>query len=369
MIPFFLLYVYLAIASFCCFRLKSISLKRAIFFITSIYIWLFISLRNISVGTDTITYVQFFSNPNFYYHGKPTDVMFEYLGRLLRSLGRSKEFFIFSTGTFSFFGIFYLIRNISPNKIFSVVLFSIVGTTSMFFFLYLSMIRQACAMSLFFFSLIYFFEKKNWQKYLGLVLYLMSILMHGSAVFALPFLLIISIYRIDNKIIWAAGFVISYLYAVNPWFSTTELIKIAYPIVSSFLSRDYSHYMQLSFGYIPAKGFFNMDLLPFMIFGFYGLRFLTTEDLHKWYVQLFMFSIILNNVLSDNYMWPRLVLYFSIFSIIVIPYIYDRLFGIYKYSFATFIFTYYPYKIFRQLLHQASNHALGNIVIPYKIFF
>ena len=47
------------------------------------FIFLIIALRSQNVGTDTISYVQCWHDPNFYYDGQPTDKGFELYLRIL----------------------------------------------------------------------------------------------------------------------------------------------------------------------------------------------------------------------------------------------------------------------------------------------
>ena len=72
------------------------------FFTVSIIVLLFIATRDVTVGTDTATYVAFFKHPSFLYHEEKTDLFFEYYGRVLRLLiGKSKEGFIFFSSLIS----------------------------------------------------------------------------------------------------------------------------------------------------------------------------------------------------------------------------------------------------------------------------
>ena len=345
--------------------LKNEKQQTLLFYLVSLVVWLFIALRDVSVGTDTQTYVSFFHHPNFYYNGEETDIMFEVLGRVLYLFGESTEYFIFASATITFFGIFYLIQKLSANKTLSLVLFSIIGTSSIFFFLYLSMIRQACALTVFFMAVYLFFtnSKKYWIH--SILLYFIAVLIHGSVLVSLPILFLTRIIKMDRKPLWIGLIFLTYLFSVNPWFSISEILSFGYSKLSFLSSRDYSHYTEITFGMIEDKGWFNMNLLPFIFVGVAIITFATKEELNQWYVKLFIFSILLNNIFYDNLMWSRLILYFSIFVIIVIPNIMRRQKKWIKTSFYIVIFTYYSYKTGSQLIAQISPFATGNIIVPY----
>ena len=99
------------------------------FFAVSIIVLLFIATRDVTVGTDTATYVAFFKHPSFLYHEEKTDLFFEYYGRVLRLLiGKSQQGFIFISALIAYFGVFFIIWKTSKQKMYSLFLFMIMGT-------------------------------------------------------------------------------------------------------------------------------------------------------------------------------------------------------------------------------------------------
>ena len=89
-------------------------------------------------------------------------------------------------------------------------------------------------------------------------------------------------------------------------------------------------------------------------------------DLDYWPVKFFLISILLNNIFSDNLMWARLILPFSLLVIIAVPYLASKLKKKYVIPFYAVFFTYYIYKTVSQLIGMSSPFALGNIVVPYE---
>lgn len=365
--PYIVLYSFLIISHYIFFlgKGKNVLLPQrqdnVLFYIYSIVILLFIATRDISVGTDTETYVFFFHDPQFYYNGARTDIFFELLGRFLILFDKSAEFFIFATSTICFIGIFHIVDKLSKCKSYSILLFAIVGSFSIFLFSYLSMIRQGIAMTYFLVAVYSFFSGYRTKKNLivAIIFYIAAILTHGSCLFTLPFLALLYYKRITNKRIWIYLLLITYfLAALNISFVSTILDE-----VFSFLGDSkYRHYGNIDWGFIENKGWFNMNLLPFIALSLWLLYFSTEELIKEWYVQLFLYSVVLNNIFFDNMMWSRLIMYFTIFIIVVIPNVLNNQNRVVQYLSYNFIFIYYIYKTFSQLLTNTS----GNIIVPYS---
>jgi len=362
-------FIYLYITIFILFNVESrqrnIIKKKRVGILGLVIVFLFIALRSKEVGTDTITYVDFFHNPNFFYHGNKTDIGFEYIGRFLHLFGSTTEYFIFFSSAIMCIGLFFLIYKYAENINFALLLFCLVGTSSINLFLYMSMIRQGCALTFFFFAMYYLFEygKRKWKTVTAL--YIMAILTHGSILFTAPFILLIWKYKIPKKI-WMSLIIGTYIIAALGIINVGNLLEIAFSYVGGLTSRDYSSYADVNFGQIEQRGFFNMNILPFTVFGGV-LCYMSKEDnLDYWPVKFFLISILLNNVFSDNLMWSRLILPFSLLVIIAIPYLTCKIRQKYIIPFYVVFFTYYIYKTATQLIFMSSPFALGNIVVPYE---
>ena len=361
MIPFIYLYTALTILAIIENRYK----RKFVQWVGFIATFLFIGLRSENVGTDTIAYVDFFQSPNFYYLGDKTDIGFEYIGRALHMLGSSSEFFIFSISAIMCFGLFFIIYKYAKNNNFSLLLFCLVGTSSINLFLYMSMIRQGCALSFFFLSMYLWFEygKEKWKSCAAL--YTLAILTHGSILFTLPFVYVI--WKFDfTKTIWMSLIIVTYIVAALGIINVGDILDFAFSYVGGFASKDYSGYVDAGFGQIEQRGFFNMNILPFSVCGMVLCYLSKEEHLIFWPVKFFLFSILLNNIFSDNLMWSRLILPFSLFVIIAVPYLTSKLNKKQLIPFYAVFFTYYIYKTATQFIFMSSPFATGNIVVPYE---
>lgn len=363
--PFIYLYITIFILFIAESRQRNVIKKNSVGILGLVIVFLFIALRSKEVGTDTITYVDFFHNPNFFYHGNKTDIGFEYIGRFLHLFGSSTEYFIFFSSAVMCFGLFFLIYKYAKNINFTLLLFCLVGTSSINLFHYMCMVRQCCALTFFFFAMYYLFEygTRKWKTVAAL--YIMAILTHGSILFTVPFILLIWKCKISKKI-WMSLIFGTYIIAALGIINVGNLLDIAFSYVGGLTSRDYSGYADANFGQIEQRDFFNMNILPFTVFGG-TLCYMSKEyDLDYWPVKFFLISILLNNIFSDNLMWARLILPFSLLVIIAVPYLASKLKKKYVIPFYAVFFTYYIYKTVSQLIGMSSPFALGNIVVPYE---
>lgn len=337
------------------------------FYMLSAFVALFIATRLETVGTDTISYVRFFKNPDFLYLGKKTDIMFELFGRFVHCIWDKKGFFIFVSGIFSFFGIFWLIQKISYNRVLSLTIFCITGTVFNTLFLYLSMIRQATAITFYLIATYLLFEKyasTKDKKTLAMVIvcYLLASLTHLSCLFSFPILILI--YRFNGMKIkyWCIVIGVTYILAALNISYISDILGLVF---RNFNDGHYERYARIGFGMIEQRGWLNMHLLPFMALAAMIMLSRDKKQSSKWYCQLFFASVALNNFFFDNLMWSRLILYFTIFVCIAVPNaLYNKPIW-YRMGCYAFIFSYFIYKTFAEL-YDISVHRAGNVVVPYE---
>ena len=363
--PFIWLYITIGLLFLIEYYIHGAVKKKIVGVFGLIIVFLFIGLRDKYVGTDTIAYVDFFHDPNFYYKGDQTDIFFEYIGRFLHIFGNSAEYYIFIISAIMCFGLFFLIYKYSKNINFALLLFCLVGTSSINLFSYMSMVRQGCALTFFFISMYFLFEygKKKWK--IAAIFYILALLTHGSILFTVPFVFVIWKYQISKKI-WLLLIVATYIIAALGVVSVGDILDVAFSYVGGFTSKDYSTYVDVSFGQIEQRGFFNMNILPFSFFGGVLCWLSYNKDINYWPVKFFLISVLLNNIFSDNLMWSRLILPFSLFIIVAFPYLISKINKKFVLPICFLFFTYYVYKATSQLTLMSLPFAQGNIVVPYE---
>lgn len=366
--PFICLYIIIFLLSLAEIFQHDVVKKRQIGIFGLLVVFLFIGLRTEKVGADTSPYVSFFHDSRFYYLGEKTDIGFELIGRFLHLFGSSTEYFIFFSSAIMCYGLFFLIYKYSRNINFALLLFCLVGTSSINLFLYLSMVRQGCALTFFFLSMYYLHEYGRKKIIVIILLYLMAIMTHGSILFTIPFVFLLFRYNFTKKI-WISLIIITYISAALSIINVGDILDRAFSLIGGLTSKDYSGYADVTFGQIEQKGFFNMNLLPFSLWGTILCYLSQKKYLNCWFVKYFLLSIILNNIFSDNQMWSRLILPFSLLVIIAVPYLTSKINK--KHIIVPFysvFFAYYIYKTISQLISMSSPFATGNIVVPYEMW-
>jgi len=295
-------------------------IDKRIYVFCGILVTLLLATRTETVGTDTVSYVAFFHDHNFYYHGEPTDFMFEMLSRFFHVFNDSTEWFIFCTGVFSLLGVFYLINKTAEIRSLSLLLFVLAGSTFVYYQMYFNAIRQCCAFTFYFTAICFWFKERRSKNEtcISIILMVLAVLTHGSSLFGVPFILFATYKPITNKKVWYAmiiGFYI--LCALN-----ISYVQDVLQYVFGFLGQNkYEGYADVNFGQIEMTGnrFFNMFLLPFTLISCMLVYLKDKDFLSKWWMQLFLWGVAMNNFFSDNLMWGRLLFYLIMFSIIAIP--------------------------------------------------
>lgn len=343
---------------------------QRVFLIVAAIVLLFIATRDVSVGTDTKTYVDFYESPVFLYNGSETDLLFEYYGRLVRLFGFDSTGFVFITAVIYCSGLYFVIWKKASNCMYSLLLFMIAGTSSIFFFLYLSSMRQCLALSYFFFAMYVLFDSNVVKPlrfiYAG-ILYLASLLTHGSSLFAAPFIFLAYFKPITTKQVWLIVILVTYVMAAIDMSFVTSILGFVFSHTSS---EHYSAYEDVNFGSIEFKGWFNMNLLPFMVLSLFILFSSKKSELKDYKIQFALWSVVMNNIFYDNLMWSRLILYISLYMVIAFPNVLYRKPLILQLPALCFTIVYYIYKTSSQLISQFiildTIFEQGNIIIPYK---
>lgn len=333
----------------------------------------FVAFRGLEVGADTPAYVEFFNSPHYIYLGDKTDFGFEFIASCLRIFSNNPYYFVFVISAIYMFGVSFLISKLSKDVPLSVLMFCLTGTTGIFLFHYLTIMRQATSLAFFFIAVYLFFkdedEGKSTHIKSSLICYTIAVSIHFSTLFTLPFLYIIRISKIKPSILIIVV-LLTYLLGAQQWID----IKGFLDTVFSFLGNDshYSSYADVSFGQRDVVGLFNMNILPFSLLAIFMALTIKEETLNIWYVKMFLMAVILNNVFSNNIMWDRLILGFSMFVIVAIPRVIEDMRPKVKWSFLFVFFLYYVYKTMGQLISTYELYKFTKMnlnFIPYHNWF
>ena len=294
--------------------------KQKLFWWAALGVFLVLALRNQKVGTDTVNYVACWNNSHFYYGENSTDIGFEALLRFLHIFNSSNPYFFVCIAVIMLIGIVYFVEKNSKFRIDSMLFFCIGGTVFIFFLLYLSAMRQSVAMTFYLIGLSLYFEEGRTKKklYASLGCLAVAVSIHGSSAIAIPAIFALPYLRLNKK------------YAIILLLTTYIVGSLGIFQLSSLLSMiklegsdmdKYSGYTngEMTFGMTEETGIINMFLLPFNLVMLYILCFVKKEQLNAWDFKWLFVGTMLSNLMIDNLMWGRLLVYFTIVAIVVFP--------------------------------------------------
>ena len=342
--------------------------KSKFFWITGFLVFLTMALRNKNVGTDTEAYVDCWNNPNFYYGNAPTDVGFEAILRILRLFGTSNEYFIICISVIMMIGILYFIYKNSKYRVDSLLFFCIAGTAFVFFLLYLNAMRQCVAMTFFLIGITLYFDQGmiKKKKYLALGFILFAILIHGSSAIVLPVILALPYIKLNKKIAFLL-ITVTYIIGALGIFKLSSFLSMLSLGNSSF--EKYENYTQeMTFGMNEGTGIINMYLLPFNLTMLYLVCYIKNEQMNEWTFKWLFIGTIMSNLMIDNLMWGRLLIYFIIMSIIVFPNLLRTVPFKYKNYVYLLVIIFFLRKVIVVLINSPLHAALYNIntEVPYE---
>lgn len=352
MSPYFFV-VFLAIL------LTTITWKREdkFLFYLSCFIVLFLpSLRSISIGADTYNYAKYFLKPQIGYGDDIRSFEFLYikLNDIIRIIWKNENFFIFTTTTIGYSGIFLLVEKYSPYKILSLSLFLLAGGWIQSF----SLVRQFIAISLFFFALHYFIVNRY---LLATIFSILATSFHSTVIIFIPIVLIISKIRV-NKTIAYYMVIFTFFLGVSKIVNFRKVITISFAFFQKydFINR-YSEYDEHLIGldnnslYLLIK-----ETLPYSILCILCFHFVKLKESNSLFLKLFFVGVLIYNLIAYYPLAFRICYYLNILSIIAIPLCLQKT----KYSIGVYIIClfYFSYQLYNYI-------NVDKFYNPYKFLF
>ncbi len=311
---------------------------------------IFVGFRDMSVGSDTDNYLQSFHHPEAGYgENGQTDPGFHlYLYLTHYLFFDNGTLFLLISAIIGLGGIGYCIWHNSNQPMMSLIAFVSFSTSSMFFFHTLSAVRQSIAEGIFLMALCNYLgstceerklltlqadgktitEKEEEEimesrnRGLAILLYIIAISFHGSALVMLPIIFIAPILKNVSQWIWYLLLVGSYLISAFSPISASDLVFLFFSIFSrnsdSYINR-FSSYSNFEQGEVTDMGFLNPALWPFTLLAIIIVWRCDKVRLQSQWTILFLLSVILNNLFSDNLIWGRLFIYISLLCVVVVP--------------------------------------------------
>lgn len=222
-----------------------------------IIIFVIMGLRDYSVGTDTLSYIQQYEDGSSYL--RSVDVGFTKYNQFLAGVGVSSRLFLILSSFIILFPVYLFVKNNSVNKSLVTLLYLTIGTFSM----HMTGIRQSMAMGICLLGCVLFLTiNRKYLKYIVLAgLIAMATTIHRTAIvcyFYIPMFLLANVEFKFKKL--------------------TLVLLLAIPIAAVFLSSYFSgivNYFMISKYEDYELGSDNINVIAFWVIPYCIFLFLT----------------------------------------------------------------------------------------------
>ena len=283
-------------------KYKSIDGEKIFLFFSFVILFLLLALRDLSVGTDTLNYVNYYLYFDYY---KNNEIGFFVFRSFLKKIGASYRFYLAIIAFITTIAAYKFIKRYSVDYLISCFAYFSLGLYAMSF----SGLRQSLAVCIIMFSIKYIFENK---PILFILLIIIASTFHLSSIVFLPVYLLKNI-KISKK---------SILIFIVLAFVFILFNNKIYNQILAYLPDGYLRYSKsnLSINIIVVL---EGILIPLVSKLLVNMNEKYNDEKNKYFEFFFNLSILnslililsLNNALGD-----RIALYFSIGNIIIIPY-------------------------------------------------
>lgn len=360
--------IFIILISLCVFGViigsinKYEKLNRFLFVVISFLIVSIVAFRSEEIGTDTPGYYSYFLNPNLGYSNydkSDIEIGYNLFSDLVRFIYKDGNFFLSLCAFISIIPFLYLLWKESENKLLSLFFFVTLGTTTTYYILFFSMVRQCVALGIICIGLYLFHTNKLNKLYKRLIPVIIAFCFHHTSFLALP-LFFIDYVKISKKVA-TLSLVISLLIG----YSLVNYIRILKFIIG-YTENSYDYYVLL----IDENTYQLGVTIPITLLCIVVFLYSNDEFLENIYVKTFFIGTIINNIMSLAGNSDRLSLYFGIYGCLVIPNFMEQQLrnkSLMKYSLLILLLVYYTGKYMKVMNNAAENPMVA--LIPYKTFF
>lgn len=286
----------------------------------------FISVRDVDIGTDTLSYISIFNKVLDPYYLVDTEILFFVLNKLVGYFTADYRVLFFFCALLSFFLSWFMIRAVTPffgsaykgNDSLFILIFSIFLLSPFFFNANVNVLRQGLATPILL-SAFFFLLRKSYFK--SCLLFLLSIGFHKSSLF---FVVLSPLVFVSYKKIAVLIMILSFSYVsgiaykiIQPMLSAFGFGEILMEIQTYGSSSDYKSGIRIDF--------FLFSLSFVLVAYICYIKSYISEGLLKILMVLFVPFLLFGYVAySDRLL---LTLWYMIPVVLIIPFIkyYDRL--------------------------------------------
>lgn len=314
-------------------------------------------LRGEDVGTDTYNYLSHYK----YEVGERIEPLYSLTIDICHYIGLTPHQFIFVTALLTFVPLYIFVRKYSVNPCFSALIY--ISYSATFFGLAFNGVRQAIAMSFLIFS-IYYLSKKD-RVIRSLIFLIIAILFHYSCLVLLPFFIALYFVRSISKEFVYIALIVSFIFGItfgqNDYF--LQFFRYFEIISDSNVAKNYMQYMDE--GNVSSLNILGLlsNMLPFSL---YSIFLYDTKNKSSILYMFLVTGAVLSNVFISIHFIYRLVAYFILPILIILPETQLRTKGFRYYGLCAMnaiMLLWYFYNIVR------AEPSYANGIFPYSFYF
>lgn len=320
------------------------------------------TLRGHSVGADTPTYLEYYTNAiSLKYHlDGLKEFGFYYLIYLLRLVTDNQIVFFLLISFLTYIPLFIFLKKTSKNISLSLFLYIVMGYYTQSF----NIIRQSIAMSLILLAL-YFLSLRSYKK--SIFFYVLATQFHFSAI-ALAIIYPIRFLKIkfaNALIIMIISFMIG-LYLVSNSNIINNFIFLQLSGFTGTVLGKFEFMTNMNVPYLNIYGMIALSL-PLSILAVFAYKRMP-ED---FFTKVFFIGTIINNILISNVILLRFPYYLTILSIVIVPSLLIKSKGstekLFLIALIFFIVLFFIYSGYNLAITSTKNHLPNSF--PYYFLF
>jgi hypothetical protein len=268
-------------------------------------------LRDSTVGNDHSVYIYQALGNDFRDEDRTSiEVVWGALNKIFKYF-HSGSLFTVITSLLTMLPLFAYIKRESDLKLQSLFLFVIISFGFCFF---MTGIRQSLATVIILWSFYFIVDKKFIQ---ALVMFLLAIGIHASAIFVLAFLplCLLNIRNFVFYILLIGSAVVGFIFRYN-FFDVFQIFSQHFEFLSFY--EFYSTYH--ADDVLNTNGLISV-IVPQTIFAITSVKYGASKELYK---KLFVFGVIGTNVFASMPMIGRYFMYFTILQVVLVPKVFQR---------------------------------------------
>lgn len=296
------------------------------------------------------------SYTNWYLRGTRDDGLeFGFLGimKVFRYLNVDYHFLFFLVSFFTYLFAYLGIRRFTKKSSLPLVLYTLIPVLFLYSF---SCIRQFLSVAIAFYAFSYLLEKKYLIYFL---LMFLGASIHYSCL--IPFVFFMVVYQ------WGSPFKVRYLYICLIFSFILSQFGVIHILSLLFKGSHYLFYVSDKFAIpVPTLKLFVFNVVGVFVIWYYDRNGFKDERV-KYFLILYIFSILILNLFSESVHLTRIYIYFRIFEILLIADIINNILFNRKYALVSvFVFCFYLLPYFRAIKIDYEMAPEGLKFIPYK---